>query len=369
MAEPNPTLAQNGNQPSFFGMLFGGAGEQAPAQAAPAKLSRHAASAQMKAQAAKAATPAAPQYITDSNGRVREAHEWEKTPQTTGSIPKGKQQKQARAPNTETPERAPDSGRGSGFSFGSSGRLGAPVRGGSASSEFGARERPEIRNKAGKVIAHGSERHAGLDIAAPTGTPVYAAGDGVVGVAGKSGGYGNLVEIEHSGGVETRYGHLSGYAKGLRPGMPVHEGDLIGYVGSTGNSTGPHLHYEVRQNGTPVNPRTMTAGLPGGNDRTMVADAGRDDARPNRTPQQKTGRGNAAAMRPQQVARADDVGRNEGSGRPLSPDEMNALAERARAAEQAAAAPGKKPGGGSHYRKHNHGTRLASVKRGGFTPG
>jgi murein DD-endopeptidase MepM/ murein hydrolase activator NlpD len=94
--------------------------------------------------------------------------------------------------------------------------------------------------------------HAGLDMAAPTGTPVRAAAAGEVTWAGVVSGYGNLVRIRHAGNVETYYGHLSAFV--VRAGQQVQAGDLIGKVGSTGNSTGPHLHFEVRHNGEPTNP-------------------------------------------------------------------------------------------------------------------
>lgn len=94
--------------------------------------------------------------------------------------------------------------------------------------------------------------HAGLDMAAPTGTPVHAVTAGRVTWAGASDGYGNLVRIQHAGGIETYYGHLSTFT--VKAGQQVAAGDLIGKVGSTGNSTGPHLHLEIRHNGEPTNP-------------------------------------------------------------------------------------------------------------------
>lgn len=96
--------------------------------------------------------------------------------------------------------------------------------------------------------------HHGIDYAAPTGTPVEGAGSGKVVYAGWKGGYGNYVEIKHTNGYSTAYGHLSRIKKGLRPGMKIEQGDMIGYVGSTGISTGPHLHYEVKLNGKLINP-------------------------------------------------------------------------------------------------------------------
>jgi len=95
--------------------------------------------------------------------------------------------------------------------------------------------------------------HAGIDLAGPLGTPIHATADGIVGRAEyNNGGYGNLVEINHGQGIQTRYGHLSRYT--ARPGQRVRRGELIGYMGSTGRSTGSHLHYEVRIDGRAVNP-------------------------------------------------------------------------------------------------------------------
>ncbi len=99
--------------------------------------------------------------------------------------------------------------------------------------------------------------HHGVDYAAATGTPVVAVADGGVAMAGWKGGYGRLVEIRHAGGTSTRYGHLSRIAAGLRPGSRVSQGQVIGYVGSTGLATGPHLHYEMLQGGRPINPLTL----------------------------------------------------------------------------------------------------------------
>jgi murein DD-endopeptidase MepM/ murein hydrolase activator NlpD len=94
--------------------------------------------------------------------------------------------------------------------------------------------------------------HSGIDISSSYGHPVIAPADGVVTMAEEVGGYGRLVQITHTHGISTRYGHLSGFA--VVPGQRVQRGDVIGYVGLTGRSTGPHLHYEVRINNTPVNP-------------------------------------------------------------------------------------------------------------------
>ena len=100
---------------------------------------------------------------------------------------------------------------------------------------------------------HGSARmHAGVDIRGPVGTPIYATADGYVGRAQRAGGYGNLVELEHGKGLQTRYGHLSKIL--VNSGDRVRRGQLIGLMGSTGRSTGSHLHYEVRMDGGAVNP-------------------------------------------------------------------------------------------------------------------
>lgn len=100
-------------------------------------------------------------------------------------------------------------------------------------------------------------RHEGTDYAAAPGTPVRAAGDGTVRRVGWSGGYGRLVEIRHRNGVTTRYGHLRGFAPGVRVGSRVAQGEVIGYVGSTGLANGPHLHYEFRVNGVARDPRAI----------------------------------------------------------------------------------------------------------------
>jgi murein DD-endopeptidase MepM/ murein hydrolase activator NlpD len=92
---------------------------------------------------------------------------------------------------------------------------------------------------------------------APKGTPVSAIGNGQVLAAGHQGGYGKLVVIRHPNGYKTSYGHLSGFARGVRKGSSVTQGQLIGYVGSTGMSTGPHLHFEMRVGDRPVNPRKV----------------------------------------------------------------------------------------------------------------
>ena len=96
--------------------------------------------------------------------------------------------------------------------------------------------------------------HEGVDLVAPSGTPVHAAADGVVAGAAPHGRYGNWIRIEHGAKLATVYGHLSAFAPGIEPGATVVRGELIGFVGSTGRSTGAHLHFELQSDGKPVNP-------------------------------------------------------------------------------------------------------------------
>ncbi len=110
-------------------------------------------------------------------------------------------------------------------------------------SRFGYRKSPFTSRR---------EMHKGLDISAPTGTPIYATAEGKVVKIQRDNGYGKNIMVDHGGGIVTRYAHLSGYA--VKQGEQVQRGQLIAYVGNTGRSTGPHLHYEVRLNGVPVNP-------------------------------------------------------------------------------------------------------------------
>lgn len=126
-----------------------------------------------------------------------------------------------------------------------------PVKRGRLSSHYGFRRHPVF----------GSRRlHAGTDFAAPRGTPIYATGDGRVKFVGRKGGYGKTVMLTHAGGITTLYGHMSRYKKGLRNGQRVNRGEVIGYVGSTGTSTGNHVHYEYSVNGRKKNP--MRVALP-----------------------------------------------------------------------------------------------------------
>ena len=123
-----------------------------------------------------------------------------------------------------------------------------PVKGGRYTSGFGDRRHPLLKYL---------RMHTGVDWAAPTGTPILAAGDGTVERVGREGGYGNYVRIRHANGFATAYGHMSRYAAGVEPGVSVKQGQIIGYVGSTGLSTGPHCHFEVLVNNGFVNPMTI----------------------------------------------------------------------------------------------------------------
>lgn len=126
--------------------------------------------------------------------------------------------------------------------------LRTPVDGARITSGFGMRQHP--------ILGY-TRMHQGVDFGASTGTPVLAAGDGVVVESGWKGGYGNWVRIRHAGGWETGYGHLSAYARGLRPGARVRQGQVVAFVGNTGQSTGPHLHYEIWRDGDRVNPLSV----------------------------------------------------------------------------------------------------------------
>jgi murein DD-endopeptidase MepM/ murein hydrolase activator NlpD len=126
-----------------------------------------------------------------------------------------------------------------------SGGMGRPVNG-PITSNFGARMHPVLRYM---------RMHSGLDFGAGYGTPIYAVTDGVVAFAGRKGGYGNFIKIDHSGGIATGYGHMSRLASSS--GQRVRRGQIIGYVGSSGLSTGPHLHYELYKGGRAVNPLSV----------------------------------------------------------------------------------------------------------------
>jgi murein DD-endopeptidase MepM/ murein hydrolase activator NlpD len=126
--------------------------------------------------------------------------------------------------------------------------LRTPINGARLSSGYGMRRHP--------VLGY-SKMHKGSDFAAPTGTPIYAAGDGVIQRAGPFSSYGNYIRIRHNSEYDTAYAHMSRLASGMVAGKRVKQGDVIGYVGSTGRSTGPHLHYEMLKNGKHVNPQNV----------------------------------------------------------------------------------------------------------------
>ena len=128
-----------------------------------------------------------------------------------------------------------------------------PINGARLSSSFGMRKHP---------IDGFNKMHRGTDFAAPMGTPIMASGNGIVKKAGWCGGGGNCVKIKHNSTYETIYAHMSKFARGIKNGIRVKQGQIIGYVGSTGKSTGPHLHYEVIINGKKVNSQTLK--LPSG---------------------------------------------------------------------------------------------------------
>jgi len=126
--------------------------------------------------------------------------------------------------------------------------LRTPIDGARLTSRFGPRRHP--------VLGY-TRMHRGVDFGAASGTPIYAAGDGVVAFAGRRGNFGNFIELRHAGEHSTTYSHLSKFAKGLRTRARVKQGQVIGYVGSTGLSTGPHLHYEVHRDGKQINPMNV----------------------------------------------------------------------------------------------------------------
>ncbi len=130
--------------------------------------------------------------------------------------------------------------------------LRAPVEFSRISSRFNPRRRHPVLNTI--------RAHKGVDYAAPSGTPVRAAGDGRIHFRGRQGGYGNAIVIEHGGGISTLYGHLSRFAKGAAQGQRVRQGQVVGYVGRTGLASGPHLHYEYRVHGVHRNPQTVKLG-------------------------------------------------------------------------------------------------------------
>jgi len=128
-----------------------------------------------------------------------------------------------------------------------------PVDGARISSHFGKRRHP--------ILGY-TRMHRGVDFAAPRGTPVLASGNGIIERANRYGGYGKYIRIRHNSRFKTAYAHLKGFAKGIRKGKRVKQGQVIGYVGTTGRSTGPHLHYEVHEHNRQMNP--MRLNLPSG---------------------------------------------------------------------------------------------------------
>ncbi|HKR87944.1 MAG TPA: M23 family metallopeptidase, partial [Phenylobacterium sp.] len=131
--------------------------------------------------------------------------------------------------------------------------LRTPVDGARITSLFGLRRHP--------ILGY-TRAHQGIDFGAGAGTPILAAGDGVVAEAGRKGGYGNWLRIHHDGTWDTGYGHISRFAPGVRPGVRVRQGQVVAYVGATGLATGPHLHYEIFRRGERVNP--LSAKVPQG---------------------------------------------------------------------------------------------------------
>ena len=128
-----------------------------------------------------------------------------------------------------------------------------PINGARLSSSFGMRKHP---------IDGYNKMHRGTDFAAPEGTPIMASGDGIIVRAKWCGGGGNCIKIKHNSTYSTVYAHMSKFAFGMKKGVRVKQGQVIGYVGSTGKSTGPHLHYEVIKNGKKINSQTLK--LPSG---------------------------------------------------------------------------------------------------------
>ncbi len=133
------------------------------------------------------------------------------------------------------------------------GSLRWPLQGAFVSSGYGVRKHPVLGR---------TRRHYGVDLPAPYGTPVRAAADGIVRYSGRNGGYGRFIRLDHGFGLETAYGHLRRFALGLRRDRRVRRGEIIAYVGSSGLSTGPHLHYEVRINGRAIDPMGVMPNAP-----------------------------------------------------------------------------------------------------------
>jgi murein DD-endopeptidase MepM/ murein hydrolase activator NlpD len=212
--------------------------------------------------------------------------------------------------------------------------LRTPLDGARISSGFGMRNHP---------VLGFTRMHRGRDFAAPSGTPVYAAANGTVISARHEGAYGRIVRLRHAGGVETRYAHLSGFARGIAPGRRVRQGDVIGAVDSTGLSTGPHLHYEVVIAGRAVDPARQTA--------RSVQLAGRDLAAFHAA--RRTLAQQAAGIGPRTRDRA---GRLNGPAARLGPAVTAAGSSPARSpAPTARAPPRRRTGAGSRRRSRRGG--------------
>jgi murein DD-endopeptidase MepM/ murein hydrolase activator NlpD len=159
-----------------------------------------------------------------------------------------------------------------------------PVNSAIMRSGFGGRRHP--------ILGY-TKMHTGVDWATPYGTPIFASGNGVVEKVGWEGGYGKYVRLKHNNGYETAYGHMSAFAKGMEPGKRVRQGQVIGFVGSTGMSTGAHVHYEILVNGRFVDP--MRVKLPRGRSLEGAVMAGFEKER-DRLDTQMNNRGNAARV-------------------------------------------------------------------------
>ena len=162
-------------------------------------------------------------------------------------VPRAKPLRAAFALDAKLPDRGPAPLRPSMRA------LGWPVAVTAIGSGFGLREHP---------VLGGPRPHRGVDLPAPSGTPVRAAADGTIRFHGRNGSYGRFIRLDHGFGLETAYGHLRGYARDLHRGTRVRRGEVIGYVGSSGRSSGPHLHYEVRRNGRAVDPLPFLPAAP-----------------------------------------------------------------------------------------------------------
>lgn len=126
--------------------------------------------------------------------------------------------------------------------------LKSPIKFASITSRYGLRRHPILKY---------ARAHRGVDYGAPMGTSIWTVGDGVVAFAGRKGGYGRVIYVRHANGLQTRYAHLRGFARGIRSGARVHQKQVIGYVGKSGLATGPHLHFEVLRNGRHTNPLSV----------------------------------------------------------------------------------------------------------------